>query len=113
MGIPPYVTQYAMDAYQHGVMVGMNDNVERRTGQKPILSVGEFARAHLDQLNLTGEQLVRTALVQKQASPCLIGEMSIDEKPKRVSRDYDSRCGFTDQQLRPNCGSSVWTFRCG
>jgi hypothetical protein len=32
--------------------------------------------------------------------------MSIDEKPKGVSRDYDSRCGFTDPQLRPNCGSS-------
>jgi hypothetical protein len=36
---------------------------------------------------------VADVLVQKQASPCLIGEMSIDEKPKRVSRDYDSRCG--------------------
>ena len=39
-----------MDAYQHGVMSGMNDNVERLTGQKPI-SVGEFARAHVDVLN--------------------------------------------------------------
>jgi NAD(P)H dehydrogenase (quinone) len=53
MGVPAYVIQHlegAMDDYQHGVMAGMNDNVERLTGQKPI-SVGEFARAHLDQLN--------------------------------------------------------------
>ena len=53
MGIPPYVIQHfegAMDAYQHGVMAGMNDNVARLTGQKPM-SVGEFARAHLDVLN--------------------------------------------------------------
>jgi NAD(P)H dehydrogenase (quinone) len=52
-GLPPYVIHHfqgAMDAYQHGVMSGMNDNVERLTGQKPI-SVGDFARAHLDQLN--------------------------------------------------------------
>jgi hypothetical protein len=39
-----------MDAYQHGVMTGMNDNVERLSGQKPM-SVGDFARAHSDQLN--------------------------------------------------------------
>jgi hypothetical protein len=55
MGLPPYVTQHlagAVDAYQHGVMAGMNDNVEKLTGQKPMsMSVGEFARAHLDQLN--------------------------------------------------------------
>ena len=53
MGIPPYVTQHfagAKDAYQHGVMAGMNDNVGRLTGQK-LMSVGEFAREHLDQLN--------------------------------------------------------------
>jgi NAD(P)H dehydrogenase (quinone) len=53
MDIPPHVTPHfagAKDAYQHGVMAGMNDNVERLTGQKPM-SVGEFARAHLDQLN--------------------------------------------------------------
>jgi NAD(P)H dehydrogenase (quinone) len=40
----------AMDAYQHGVMSGMNNNVERLTGRKPM-SVGEFARAHSDVLN--------------------------------------------------------------
>jgi hypothetical protein len=52
-GLPAYVIQHfegAMDDYQHGVMTGMNDNVERLTGQKPM-SVAEFARAHLDQLN--------------------------------------------------------------
>jgi NAD(P)H dehydrogenase (quinone) len=52
MGLPAYVIQHfegAMDDYQHGVMAGMNDNVERLTGQKPM-SVGAFARAHLDQL---------------------------------------------------------------
>jgi uncharacterized protein YbjT (DUF2867 family) len=53
MGVSAYMIQHfegAMDAYQHGVMSGMNDNVERLTGRKPV-SVGEFARAHLDQLN--------------------------------------------------------------
>ena len=39
-----------MDAYQQGVMGGMNDNVERLSGQRPM-SVAEFARAHADQLN--------------------------------------------------------------
>ena len=53
MGVAAYVIQHfegAMDDYQHGVMSGMNDNVERLTGQKPM-SGGAFARAHLDQLN--------------------------------------------------------------
>ena len=53
MGLPAYVVQHfqgAMDDYQHGVMAGMNDNVERLTGRKPM-SVGDFARAHSDQLN--------------------------------------------------------------
>jgi NAD(P)H dehydrogenase (quinone) len=53
MGLPAYVIQHfegAMDDFQHGVMSGMNDNVERLTGKKPM-SVGEFARAHFDQLN--------------------------------------------------------------
>jgi hypothetical protein len=52
MGLPAYVVQHfdgAIDDYQHGVMAGTNDNVERLTGQK-AMSVGEFARAHLDQL---------------------------------------------------------------
>jgi NAD(P)H dehydrogenase (quinone) len=53
MGVSAYMIQHfegAMDAYQHGVMSGMNDNVERLTGQKPM-SVGEFARAHSAVLN--------------------------------------------------------------
>jgi NAD(P)H dehydrogenase (quinone) len=53
MGVPEYVVQHlggAMDDYQRGVMSGMNDNVQRLTGQKPM-SVGDFARAHIDQLN--------------------------------------------------------------
>ena len=52
-GVPSYVVQHlegAMDDYQHGVMSGMNDNVERLTGRKPM-GVGDFARAHIDQLN--------------------------------------------------------------
>jgi NAD(P)H dehydrogenase (quinone) len=38
LGVPEYVVQHfrgAMDDYQHGVMSGMNDNVERLSGQKP------------------------------------------------------------------------------
>jgi hypothetical protein len=53
MGVSAYMIQHfwgAMDAYQHGVMSGMNNNVERLTGRKPM-SVGEFARAHSDVLN--------------------------------------------------------------
>jgi hypothetical protein len=53
MGVPAYIIQHlggAMDAYQRGVMSGMNDNVERLTGRRPM-SVGEFARAHADVLN--------------------------------------------------------------
>lgn len=52
-GIPEYVVQHfrgAMDDYQHGVMAGMNDNVEKLSGQKPM-SVTEFAKRHLDLLN--------------------------------------------------------------
>ena len=55
IGLPAYVIQHfegAMDDYQHGVMAGVNNNVERLTGQRPM-SVGEFARAHSDQLNPT------------------------------------------------------------
>ena len=53
MGVPAYLVQHlggAMAAYQQGVMAGMNDNIERLTGRKPM-SVGEFARAHADVLN--------------------------------------------------------------
>lgn len=53
VGVPEYVIKHlaaAMDDYQRGVMSGMNDNVERLTGRKPM-TVGEFARAHIDKLN--------------------------------------------------------------
>ena len=39
MEVPPYIIQHlegAMEDYQHGVMSGMNDNVERLSGQKPM-----------------------------------------------------------------------------
>lgn len=52
-GVPAYVVQHlggAMADYQRGVMAGMNDNVERLSGRKPM-SVGEFARAHVAELN--------------------------------------------------------------
>jgi NAD(P)H dehydrogenase (quinone) len=54
LGIPEYVVQHfggAMDDYQHGVMAGMNDNVERLSGQKPM-TVTEFAKRHLNELNM-------------------------------------------------------------
>jgi NAD(P)H dehydrogenase (quinone) len=53
LGIPEYVVQHfrgAMDDYQHGVMSGMNDNVEKLSGQRPM-SVTEFAKRHLVELN--------------------------------------------------------------
>jgi uncharacterized protein YbjT (DUF2867 family) len=53
MGVPAYALQHfagAMDAYQHGVMSGMNHAVEALSGRPPM-SVGDFARAHIDILN--------------------------------------------------------------
>ena len=53
MGVPPYVVQHlrgAMADYQKGHMSGADNNVERLTGRKPM-TVGEFARAHVDVLN--------------------------------------------------------------
>jgi len=53
VGVSAYMIRHFhgdMDAYQHGVMSGMNDNVRRLTGQKPM-SVGDFARAHSEELN--------------------------------------------------------------
>ena len=53
LGISEYVVQHfcgAMDDYQHGVMSGMNDNVETLSGQKPM-SVTEFAKHHSNELN--------------------------------------------------------------
>ena len=53
LGIPEYVAQHfrgAMDDYQHGVMSGMNDNVEKLSGQKPM-SVRDFAKRNMNELN--------------------------------------------------------------
>ena len=40
----------AMEDYQHGHMSGADNNIEGLTGRRPM-TVGEFAKAHLDQLN--------------------------------------------------------------
>jgi NAD(P)H dehydrogenase (quinone) len=53
MGVPPYIVQHlggAMDDYQHGHMSGADSNVEKLTGRRSM-TVGEFARAHADELN--------------------------------------------------------------
>jgi NAD(P)H dehydrogenase (quinone) len=53
MGVPPYVEQHlrgAMADYQKGHMSGADDNVEKLTGRR-AMTVGEFARAHIDALN--------------------------------------------------------------
>lgn len=53
MGVPPYVVQHlggAFEDYQNGVMSGADNNVERITGRRSM-TVGEFAKAHAEQLN--------------------------------------------------------------
>jgi NAD(P)H dehydrogenase (quinone) len=53
MGVPPYVVQHlggAMNGYQHGHMSGADNYVEKLTGRRSM-TVGEFARAHADELN--------------------------------------------------------------
>ena len=53
MGVLPYIVQHlrgAMDDYQHGVMSGADNNVEKLTGRRSM-TVGEFAHAHADILN--------------------------------------------------------------
>lgn len=53
MGVPPYVVQHlrgAMADYQHGVMSGADNNVEKLTGQRPM-TVGEFALLHKSELS--------------------------------------------------------------
>lgn len=53
IGFPPYVVQhfrYAWQDYQNGKMSGADNNVERITGKRS-LSVGEFAKQHIDLLN--------------------------------------------------------------
>jgi hypothetical protein len=53
MGIPPYVVEHlrgAMADYQTRHMSGPDNNVEKLTGRRSV-TVGQFARAHLDNLN--------------------------------------------------------------
>ena len=56
MGVPPYIVQHlrgAMKDYQNGVMSGSDNNIERLTGRRPM-TVAEFARAHVAELNPHG-----------------------------------------------------------
>ncbi|MBN3767595.1 NmrA family NAD(P)-binding protein [Burkholderia sp. Ac-20365] len=53
MGLPAYVVQHlrgAMADYQVGRMSGADNNVEKLTGRR-AMTVGEFARLHIDRLN--------------------------------------------------------------
>jgi NAD(P)H dehydrogenase (quinone) len=53
VGVPANIVQQlrgVMVDYQHGVMSGADDNVERLTGRRSM-TVGEFARAHAENLN--------------------------------------------------------------
>lgn len=53
MGVPAYIVQHlsgAMVDYQNGHMSGADNNVEKLTGRRSM-TVGEFARLHVDQLN--------------------------------------------------------------
>jgi NAD(P)H dehydrogenase (quinone) len=53
MGVPPYIVEHlrgAMVDYHAGHMAGADNNVEKLTGRRSM-TVGEFARAHADQLN--------------------------------------------------------------
>ena len=53
IGLPAYTVQHfrgAMNDYQHGVMAGMNRNVEQLSGQKPM-SLADFANRHRSELN--------------------------------------------------------------
>lgn len=50
----------AMEGYQHGVMAGMNDNVERLSGRKRM-SVAEFARSCCRTERQANHAVTRTA----------------------------------------------------
>lgn len=53
MGVPPYIVGHfrgAMHDYQNGHMSGADNNIERLTGRR-AMTVGEFARAHINALN--------------------------------------------------------------
>ena len=54
MGVPAYIVQHlhgAMADYQTGHMSGSDNNVEKLTGRKSM-TVGEFACAHAQVLNI-------------------------------------------------------------
>jgi hypothetical protein len=55
MGVPTYVLQHirgAMADYQAGHRSGADNKVEKLTARSSM-TVGEFARAHIDLLNAT------------------------------------------------------------
>lgn len=53
MGVPEYIVQHlrgAMHDYHNGRMAGADNNIEQLTGRRSM-TVGEFARLHIDTLN--------------------------------------------------------------
>jgi uncharacterized protein YbjT (DUF2867 family) len=53
MGVPAYIVEHfrgAMADYQNGHMAGADNNIEELTGRRSM-TVGEFARLHIDTLN--------------------------------------------------------------
>jgi hypothetical protein len=53
LGIPPFGINFfrnALTDYRNGRMGGSDNNIEKLTGRR-AMTVGEFARAHADQLN--------------------------------------------------------------
>jgi uncharacterized protein YbjT (DUF2867 family) len=53
MGVPAYIVQHlrgAMADYHVGRMAGADNNIEKLTGRRSM-TVGEFAKAHIDKLN--------------------------------------------------------------
>jgi uncharacterized protein YbjT (DUF2867 family) len=53
LGIPPYginFFRHALVDYRNGRMSGADNNIEKLTGRR-AMTVGEFARAHADELN--------------------------------------------------------------
>jgi NAD(P)H dehydrogenase (quinone) len=53
IGMPPYAINHfrgALADYRNGRMAGADNNIEKLTGRRSM-TVGEFARAHADQLN--------------------------------------------------------------
>jgi hypothetical protein len=53
-------------------------------------------------MSMAGLEETGGGLLLALALLTLTGGISINENPKRISRNYDSRCGFADQQFRPS-----------